>query len=86
MSKFADGYKPVSSYFKQPKTLDKVTNAEVLLLDFCWNTTCHLKPMQDTFFAMFPDSEIAKKYACAATKTAAIINYAIAPEHCNIIQ
>ena len=28
---------------------------------------------------MFPDSEIAKKYGCAATKTAAIINYAIAP-------
>ena len=28
---------------------------------------------------MFPDSEITKKYGCAATKTAAIINYAIAP-------
>ena len=28
---------------------------------------------------MFPDSDIAKKYGCAATKTAAIINYAIAP-------
>ena len=32
------------------------------------------------FRKMFPDSEIAQKYGCAATKTAAIVNYALAPE------
>ena len=34
MSQSADGCKPVSSYFKQPKTLDRVTNAEVLFTGF----------------------------------------------------
>ena len=28
---------------------------------------------------MFPGSEIASKYGCAATKTATTVNYAIAP-------
>ena len=83
MSKSAGGCKPVSSYFKQPKTLDKVTNAEVLFTGFLLE---HNLPFEAAFHAgpffrvMFPDSEIAKKYGCAATKTAAIINYAIAPE------
>ena len=31
------------------------------------------------FRKMFPDSKIAAKYGCAATKTACIINHAIAP-------
>ena len=53
------------------------------LLALFWSTTylpfetaAHAGPL---FHAMFLDSEIAKKYECAATKTAPIINYAIAP-------
>ena len=30
---------------------------------------------------MFPDSEIAKKFACGHTKTAAVIKYALAPHY-----
>ena len=65
MSKSADGYKPVSSYFKQPKTLDKVTNAEVLFTGFLLE---HNLPFEaashagQLFCVMFPDSEIVKKY------------------------
>ena len=48
-----------------------------------WNIICLLKLqiMRVPFSGkMFPDSEIAQKYGCAATKTAAIVNYALAPE------
>ena len=50
------------------------------LLALFWNTTYLLKqlPIPVLFRAMFPDSEIAKKYGCA-TKIATIINFAIAP-------
>ena len=37
----------------------------------------HLGPMQ---CKNFPDSVIAKNYHCARTKTACILNYALAPE------
>ena len=66
-----------------------MTNAEVLFTGFLLERNL---PFEAAFHAghlfcvMFPDSEIAKKYGCAATKTEAIINYAIAPEHYNIIQ
>ena len=83
MSKSADGCKPVSSYFKQPKTLDKVINAEGLFTGFLLEHNLSFEAASHAgqlFRVMFPDSEIAKKYGCAATKTAAIINYAIAPE------
>ena len=88
MSKSADGCKPVSSYFKQPKILDKVTNAEVLFTGFLLEHNLPFEAASHAghLFQMFPDSEIAMKYGCVTTKTAAIINYAIAPEHYNIIQ
>ena len=41
-----------------------------------YEASSHAGPL---FRKMFPDSEIAKKYGCAATKTAAIVNYALAP-------
>ena len=37
----------------------------------------HIGPMQRK---NFPDSEIAKNYHCARTKTACILNYALAPQ------
>ena len=81
MSKSADGCKPVSSYFKQSKTLDKVTNAEALFTRFLLEHNLPFEAASHAghlfFCVMFPDSEIAKKYGCTATKTAAI-NYA----HC----
>ena len=33
------------------------------------------------FHKMFPDSEVAKKFACGRTKTAAIIKGALAPQY-----
>ena len=81
MSKSADGYKPVSSYFKQPKTLDKVTNAEVLFTGFLLE---HNLPFEAAscaghlFRVMFPDSEIAKKYGYAANQNSS--NYQLC--HC----
>ena len=57
-------------------------NAEVLFTGYIlehnlpFEAASHAGPL---FRKMFPDSDIAKKYGCAATKTAAIINYAIAP-------
>ena len=65
ISKSADGCKPVSFYFKQPKELDKVINAELL---FTGSLLEHNLPFEaashagQLFHVMFPDSEIAKKY------------------------
>ena len=42
-------------------------------------TTDHLGPL---FKTIFPDSKIAKSYACGRTKTGAIINKAMGP-HCH---
>ena len=61
---------------------DKVTKAEVL---FAYFVAEHNLPLlvADHFTElvkeMFPDSEIAKKFACKRTKTTHIINSAIAP-------
>ena len=41
-----------------------------------YEASSHAGPL---FRKMIPDSNIAKKYGCAATKTAAIVNYALAP-------
>ena len=60
----------------------KIINAEVLFTAFILE---HNLPFEvaahagNLFRSMFPDSEIAKKYGCAPTKTAAITKYAIAP-------
>lgn len=84
--KAAGGCKPVSTYFIQDKAQDSVTNAEVLYTGYIlehnlpFEAAAHAGPL---FRKMFPDSEIAKKYGCAATKTAAIVNYAMAPEFHN---
>ena len=62
--------------------LEKVTNAEVLFTGFIlehnlpFECSSRVGPL---FRKMFPDSKIAAKYGCAATKTACIINHAIAP-------
>ncbi|XP_068677860.1 uncharacterized protein [Montipora foliosa] len=62
-----------------------VTRAEVLTTNFLIQhnlplaTSDHLGPL---FRAIFPDSEIAKQYGCARTKTMAIINKALGP-HCH---
>ncbi|XP_058941996.1 uncharacterized protein [Pocillopora verrucosa] len=62
-----------------------VTRAEVLTTNFLIQhnlplaTSDHLGPL---FRAVFPDSEIAKQYGCARTKTMAIINKALGP-HCH---
>ena len=42
-------------------------------------TSAHLGLL---FKTIFPDSQIAKSYACSATKTTAIINEAMGP-HCH---
>jgi len=62
-----------------------VTRAEFLTTNFLIQhnlpiaTSDHLGPL---FRAIFPDSEIAKQYACGRTKTTAIINKALGP-HCH---
>ena len=75
--------KLMTSYFTGDHDQDKVTNAEVLFTGYIvehnlpFEASNHAGPL---FRKMFPDSEIAQKYGCAATKTAAIVNYALAPE------
>lgn len=73
----------ITSFFSTDKLQDSVTRAEVLFTGFIlehnlpFESAAHAGPL---FHKMFPDSAIAKRYGCAATKTAAIINYAISPE------
>uniref|UniRef100_H3AWC3 Uncharacterized protein n=1 Tax=Latimeria chalumnae TaxID=7897 RepID=H3AWC3_LATCH len=61
----------------------KVMNAEVLFTGFIpehhlpFEAAAHAAPL---LRKMFPDRAIATKYGCAATKTAAIINYAMASD------
>ena len=74
---------PMTSFCTTDDDNDKVTSAEVLFTSFIlehnlpFESASHAAPL---FRKMFPDSKIAKKYGCAATKTAAIVNYALAPE------
>ena len=75
----------VSSVFKtvEDPTSKKVTCAEVLFTafiaehDLSFNLADHFTRLMPV---MFPDSEIAKKFACGRTKTANIINHSVAPE------
>ena len=67
-----------------------VTRAEILTTNFLIQhnlpiaTSDHLGPL---FRAIFPNSEIAKQYACGRTKTAAIINKALGPHgHSYVVQ
>ena len=69
-------------YVSGSTEVEKVTNAEVLFTGFIlehnlpFECSSHAGPL---FRKMFPDSKIAAKYGCAATKTACIISHAIAP-------
>uniref|UniRef100_H2ZU74 DUF4371 domain-containing protein n=1 Tax=Latimeria chalumnae TaxID=7897 RepID=H2ZU74_LATCH len=75
--------KPLTSVFAAGTLQNKVINAEVLFTGFIlehnlpFEAAAHAAPL---LCKMFPDSAIAKKYGCAVTKTAAIINYAMAPD------
>ncbi|XP_064420517.1 agouti signaling protein 1 isoform X2 [Latimeria chalumnae] len=70
--------------FFQPKDdiADKVITAEVknaIMMAHHNTALCladHLTPM---IHSNFPDSDIAKLYKCGRTKTACILNYAVAP-------
>lgn len=72
----------IKSFVPDQTAADKVTNAEVMFTAFLlehnlpYEASSHAVPL---FRKMFPDSDIAKKYGCAATKTAAIVNYSLAP-------
>ena len=73
----------VVSFFK-PLTPQSVTEAESLWAKFVskynlpFQTSDHATKL---FHRMFPDSEIAKKFSCGHTKTAAIITKALAPHY-----
>ena len=62
---------------------ESIIIAEVLFTGYIlehnlpFEAAAHAGPL---FCKMFPDSTIAKRYGCATTKTAAIINYAMAPD------
>ena len=62
---------------------ESIINAEVLFTGYIlehnlpFEAAAHAGPL---FHKMFPDSTIAKWYGCATTKTAAIINYVMAPD------
>ena len=70
----------VTSFFR-PQTPQSVIEAESLWSTFhnlSFQTSDHATKL---FRRMFPDSEIAKKFACRHTKTAAIIKEALAPHY-----
>ena len=75
--------RPVTSFFK-PQTQQSVIEAESLWSQF---VSKHNLPFQSSdhatklFRRMFPDSEIAKKFSCGHTKTAAIIKEALGPHY-----
>lgn len=60
----------------------QITRAEVKVANFIvehnlpFAITDHLSPL---IHDIFPDSQIAKRYACARTKTTCMLNLAIAP-------
>lgn len=70
--------------FCRPQTSLKLIEAETLWSKFI---AMHNIPFQASdhatklFHRMFPDSEVAKKFSCGHTKTAAIIKEALAPHY-----
>lgn len=76
------------SYLCKSQSVDAVTNAEALFTSFIVEhnlpTNCadHAGPL---FRKMFPDSEIAKRYGCARTKTTAIITEMCMEERTKVI-
>ena len=73
----------VTSFFR-PQASQNVIEAETLWTTFvakhnlAFETSNHATKL---FHRMFPDSAIAKKFACGHTKTAAIIKEALAPHY-----
>ncbi len=82
LTQVVNSCQPLTTLLQDRTAQEKVTNAEVLFTGYIlehnlpFEAAAHAGPL---FQRMFPDSTIAKKYGCAATKTAAIVNYAIAP-------
>lgn len=69
--------KKLSNFFVGGKDDSAVTRAECLFTSFIVEHNLSLSCSEHAgqlFRKMFPDSDIAKKYACARTKTSAIIN------------
>lgn len=73
----------ISSFFSQKNTHDDdKAFAEAL---YCYHSTMHSHSYLSTgcasglFKSMFPDSNIAKKYSCGRTKTAAIVTKVLGP-------
>ena len=75
--------KSISSFVRPPNN-HKVIEAEALWTTFvvkhnlAFETSNHSTKL---FHRMFPDSEIAKKFACGHSKTTAIIKEALAPHY-----
>ena len=82
LSDIVNSCQTLTKFMPDRQSQDKVINAEVLFTGYIlehnlpFESAAHAGPL---FRKMFPDSDIARKYGCASTKTAAIINYAIAP-------
>ena len=81
MDKAASASKSVNSFFK-PDIQQSTIKAETLWFLFtakhnlAFLNSDHANKL---FKEMFPDSEIAKKFACGRTKTTAIVKDALAP-------
>ena len=81
--KVTEKCQPMTNFFAGDSDQHKVTNAEILytcyILEYNlpFEATAHAGPL---FRKMFPDSKIALKYGCAATKTASTVNYTLALE------
>ena len=75
----------ISGLFQSLGSKDSTTRAEVIVTNFLIQhnlplaTADHLGPL---FRSVFPESKVAKGYACGRTKTCAIINKAMGP-HCH---
>ena len=75
--------RPVTSFFK-PQTQQSVIEAESLWSQFVSKHNLSFQSSDHAtklFRRMFPDSEIAKKFSCGHTKTAAIIKEALGPHY-----
>lgn len=82
LSKIVNSCQTLTEFMPDKKSQEKVINAEVLFTGYIlehnlpFEASSHAGPL---LRIMFPDSDIAKKYGRSATKTSAIIKYAMAP-------
>ena len=80
MAKAVSSMRSIHSHYK-PQASDKVIEAEVRWATFvskhnlAFLSSDHAK----LFKVMFPDTEIAKRFSCARTKTTAIVKVGLAP-------